>query len=238
MLRAKKNDHQQRQHHRDSRSPLRPGQPQDLRRPERRHPARQGHGDHGTERNRQDHAAEAHHAPAPARFGPDPGRRRGHRGPAQARALQAAQALRHAVPERRLVDRPVSIRERGLPAAGTHQSLEPADPACRADQAARGGPEGRRGHVAARTLGWHGAPGRARPCDGHRPRHTDLRRALRGPRPDLDGRHRAPGTANERRAGHHEHRRQSRRRRGFHGLRPQFPHLRRQSRRFRAAPPN
>ena len=93
-----------------------------------------------------------------------------------------------------------------FPGARAYQASRIADPAARADQAACGGPARRRAADAGGAVGRHAAARGAGARHRHGSGHPDLRRALRRSRSDLDGRHLPPHQADERSAGHHQHR--------------------------------
>ena len=118
--------------------------------------------------------------------------RRGRRRTRRGAAVRAAAPARHAVPVRRAVHRPLGLRERRLPAARAHRPRRGDDPRHRADEAERGRPARRRHAAHLGDLGRHGAPRRPRARDRARPRAPHVRRAVRRPRPDLDGDRRQP----------------------------------------------
>ena len=165
----------------------------------------------GPSRHRQDHAAAADHRRSPRRAGQRVvfGARR--RQLSHARAVRAAPAHGHAVPVRRAVHRSVVFENVAFPLREHTDLPEAADPRPGADEAARrrparrGASSCRRSSPAAWRAAWRWrAPSRST-------RNPDLRRAVRRPRSDLDGRDPAADQADERCARHHLHRRLARR---------------------------
>ena len=169
----------------------------DLLGPEPADPARPHHGHHGAERHRQDDAAAPDHRAGQARQRPGAVRRHRCQQPEHQRAVRAAPAHGHAVPERRAAHRRGRVRERRVPVARAHRPARVADPQYRAHQAAGRGSARRRAADAFGVVRRHGATRSARARDGDGSGSADLRRAVHRPRSDLHGHDRAAGAADE-----------------------------------------
>nr|AUN35569.1 basic proline-rich protein precursor [uncultured bacterium] len=167
---------------------------------EPRHRPRTGGGDPGHQRLGQDHAAAAagRLAQAAARHDPCLRARRPHAGARG--ALRPAPPNGGHVPERRALQRPQRLRERGLPDPGAHAPAGSAGARPGADEAARRRPSRRAGRASQRALRRHVATRGARARDRARPAAHDLRRALRRIGPDHAQRDLQPHPRAERRA--------------------------------------
>ena len=97
------------------------------------------------------------------------------------------------------------------------------------------GPARRRAAHAGGAVRWHAATRGARARHRHGSRNPDLRRAVRRPRSDFDGRDLPPHQADERSAGHHQHRRLARRAGALDHRARQLPAVVGQGRRVRHA---